>query len=85
MAYEFNNLVSMYMGPKGSRVFRYSTTDAAATVQGAGYFNDAVKHLSVGDVIMATVDIAGTAKLKNYVVLTNDGSAITVGLQTTTA
>jgi len=38
----------------------YATTDADATVQAAGYFNDARDTLSVGDTIEAMTALAGT-------------------------
>lgn len=67
-------------------VFRYATADAAATVETAGYFNNARAQLAVGDVIIATMVATGTPVLKNYVVLTVPASGnVTIGLQTTTA
>lgn len=60
-------------------------SDLATVVEAANYFNPAVTDLKVGDVIIAVVGVGGTMKLKNYVVATNTGTAVTVALQTTTA
>ena len=86
MAYVFNDLVSLHMGPAGSRVFRYSTADAASVVQGAGYFNSASGLLAVGDVIMTTVALGGTPQVKTYVVTAvSSAGVVTIALQTTVA
>lgn len=67
--------------------FSYRTDDSAATVETAGYFNGVRGQLAVGDVIVATMAIAGgTPVLKHYVALTVPTSGnVTIGLQTTTA
>lgn len=36
----------------GLKIFSYNSTDAKATVKGAGYFNDVATLVSVGDRIM---------------------------------
>jgi hypothetical protein len=61
------------------------TTDLAATVETAGYFNSMAAQLAVGDVIMAVMAIGGTMKLKLYMVTVNTGSAVTVALANLTA
>lgn len=66
-------------------LWTYSTDDAAATVEAAGYFNDAAKQLAVGDVVMCVMAFSGTPVLKSYVVTVNTGSAVTVVLQATAA
>jgi hypothetical protein len=53
-----------------SSLWRYATDDAAATVETAGYFNSARGLLTVGDAINASMVLAGTPVVKNYVVLT---------------
>lgn len=45
---------------KTCNFYKFVTTDAAATVLTAGYFNDARATLRVGDVVEAVCDIAGT-------------------------
>lgn len=65
----------------------YGTDDAAATVETAGYFNNARGRLIAGDMIRAAMAVGGgTGVLKDYVVLTVPASGnVTIGLQTTTA
>lgn len=67
--------------------WRYATADAAATVETAGYFNNARSRLAVGDSIDAVMVIGGTPVKKSYVVLTVPaaGSNITIGIATATA
>lgn len=66
--------------------FTYSTDDAAATVEAAGYFNAARSKLTVGSIIKASMVNAGTPVLKLYVVLTVPTTGnVTIGLLTTTA
>jgi hypothetical protein len=64
----------------GNNLFYYRTADAAATVAGASYFNNAANILNVGDVILAITGVGGTIVPKIYMVLTNTGSAVTVGM-----
>lgn len=74
--------------PDGSKHFRratYITPDAPATVEAANYFNDAANRLPKGTVIEAVMSAGGTPVLKNFVVVTNTGSAVTVAMQKTTA
>lgn len=63
----------------------YATDDAAATVEGAGYWNGARQFLRVGDVITAVMAAAGTPVLKAYVVTAVPASGnITTAIQATT-
>jgi hypothetical protein len=65
------------------REARYITNDNAAAVEGAGYFNGAVKRLPKNTVIQAVLEAnTATPKLKNYIVTVNTGSAVTVAAQT---
>ena len=67
-------------------VFAYSTDDAAATVEAAGYFNSARLRLTVGSIILASMVNAGTPVLKAYVVTAVPATGnVTIALQTTTA
>lgn len=45
----------------GFTLWHYTTTDSAAEVGGAGYFNDAADMLRVGDMIFANTDTDGKA------------------------
>lgn len=49
----------------GPRLWSYKTTDAKATVDTSGYFNDASAQLNVGDVIFAVVSNGYGAFLVN--------------------
>lgn len=44
-------------------VYTYATTDTAATMNTAGYFNDLSGSLEIGDIIMAYTDTGGTPSL----------------------
>jgi len=81
MAYVADNL-AMVFAPVGGgiipRAFVYQTTsDADATIVGAGYFSDGVtKGMRVGDLVFA---VATTGpKYKLYQVLSVSGAAATV-------
>lgn len=64
----------------------YATDDAAATVETAGYFNNARGLLSKGDIISATMVNGGTPVLKQYVATAVPATGnVTVVLQATTA
>lgn len=60
------------------------TTEAAAAVETAGYFNSAAGRLPKGSIISAVMAHGGTPVLKQYVVTVNTGAAVTVALQGTT-
>jgi hypothetical protein len=44
----------------GFTLWHYTTADAAAVVDSAGYFNDASHMLRAGDILVANVDTDGT-------------------------
>lgn len=58
--------------------FSYATNDPAATVEAGGYFNAATNQLRKGDVIDAHLDMAGTPKIKRYIVTSATGAATVV-------
>lgn len=66
-------------------LWMFATSDTAATVEGANYFNSWVTDLVIGSVIFAAMAIGGTPKFKTYMVTANNGTTVTVSLQTTTA
>lgn len=69
-----------------SSSFDYATDDAAATVEAAGYFNNARAFLSVGDKIDAVMAASGTPVRKGYVVTVVPTTGnVTVALQATAA
>lgn len=79
---------------KAPQMFGYRTADSHATVDSAGYFNNASKILEIGDIIFVTVvdDVDTPTTCSTYgshVVLSNaagvvDVSNVTVGVVTDT-
>lgn len=60
------------------RQWAYTTTDTAAVVDSAGYFNDADDLLNVGDIIRANVDTDGTPGYGEFYVSANSGGTVDV-------
>ena len=81
MAFDRTNLAlssaSMNSG-LGPRRWTYTTTDATATVDSAGYFNNAADLLTVGDIVEAVTSSGGTPSYDSYLVNANDGSTVDV-------
>lgn len=80
MAYSAANLTRIGGASNGDLWF-YSSADAIATVNTAGYFNDAANMLGVRDVIIVTDTNTPTTSLVN--VLSNTGSVVDVSNGTT--
>ena len=70
-------------GASGVNLWIYQTTDAIATVNTAGYFNDMSDDLSVGDVIF--VHDSNTPTLSIVMVASNASSVVDVTDGTTVA
>ena len=76
MAYSRDGLYPIGPGGSAPRLWMYSTTDAIATVNSAGYFNSATDILGVRDVIIVADTNTPTT---NFVsVLSNDGTTVYV-------
>jgi len=75
MAYSASNLSQLAHGG-GFKLWVYSSADAIATVNAAGYFNDADNMLSVRD-LMIVVD-TNTPTTHFCTVLSNTGSVVEV-------
>ena len=75
MAYAASGLTRIGGASNGDLWF-YSTTDAIATVNTAGYFNDAANMLSVRDVIIVADTNTPTTSFVS--VLSNTGSVVDV-------
>ena len=75
MAYSASNLSQLAHGG-GFKLWVYSSADAIATVNTAGYFNDAANMLSVRD-LMIVVD-TNTPTTHFCTVLSNTGSVVDV-------
>lgn len=64
----------------GNNFYLYRTADVAASVAGAGYFNNASNILNVGDWIMACTGVGGTIVPKIYSVTANAAGVVTVAM-----
>jgi hypothetical protein len=99
MAYDKVNFPALrrdvigYHGDAGARVdsvkyqWSFVTTDAAATVEAANYFN-AQTDMQKGDIIDAVMAVGGTPVRKMYVLtagIGSGGAANTIALATTAA
>ena len=62
----------------GFTLWHYATTDAAAAVDTAGYFNEAADMLRRGDMILANTDTAGAFVSGILHVSSNDGTNVDV-------
>lgn len=80
MAFDRTNfgLDSASLNSGSPRKWTYTTTDATAVVDTAGYFNDAADLLSIGDIVYATTDSGGTPSYDSYHVSANDGTTVDV-------
>ncbi len=82
MAFSLDGLYQVGPGGNSPRLWIYSSEDAIATVNTAGYFNDASSVLSVRDVIIVTDTATPTTNLVSVlsnasgVVDVSDGTAI---------
>jgi len=80
------------MNINAAQSWGYQTTDATATVAGAGYFAGAADLLDKGAIIEVVSDMGTTPVLKRYVATvvtkpvpaTGTAGAVTIVLQTTT-
>ena len=75
MAYSASGLTRL-AGGSGVNLYHYSTTDAIATVNTAGYFNDAANMLNVRDVIIVADRNTPTTSFVSG--LSNTGSVVDV-------
>jgi hypothetical protein len=77
MAFLSKNL-SVLSYANGFTLWHYTTADAAATVDSAGYFNAASSQLRVGDIIIANVATGGTMLAGQFLVSANSGGVVDV-------
>ena len=75
MAYAASGLTRLGGDSNGS-LWRYTTTDAIATVNTANYFNDAANMLAVRDLVI--VHDTNTPTTNFDTVLSNNGTAVDV-------
>lgn len=82
MAFSLSGLSQVGPGGTSPRIWTYSTTDAIATVNTAGYFNSASDLLTVRDIIFVfdtstpTTNIVSVLSNAAGVVDVSDGTAI---------
>lgn len=77
MSYLSKNL-SVLAYANGFTLWHYTTADAAATVDSAGYFNAAADMLRVGDIIVANVATGGTMQAGLFLVSANASGTVDV-------
>jgi hypothetical protein len=77
MAYKSRDL-SVIAYANGFTLWHYTTTDVAASVDTAGYFNEAADMLRVGDMILANTDTDGTLSSGILHVSSNTGTVVDV-------
>jgi len=77
MAFTASSLTRL-AGASGVSLWHYSTADTIATVNTAGYFNDAAAMMSVNDVIIAVTSTGGTPVVSHTYVNANNGSTVDV-------
>ena len=77
MAYNAKNL-SVLAYANGFTLWHYGTTDTAAVVDTAGYFNSAADMLRVGDMIIGNVATAASPQAGILVVRSNTGGVVNV-------
>ena len=75
MAYDATNL-SVLAYANGFTLWHYATTDTAADVDTAGYFNPAADMLRVGDMVLANVDTDGTPGAGIFLVNANAAGVV---------
>lgn len=82
MAFQSKDL-SVLAYANGFTLWHYATTDIAADVDTAGYFDTAAEMVRVGDMVLANVDTDGTPASGIYLVNANAGGTVDVADMTT--
>ena len=86
MAYSVTNPAQCLPGGSGGapRVFVYSSTDAHATVEGAGYFSDGYTYgMRVGDVVIVNKTTATIeTTIHQVITATQSTGAVTISAAT---
>lgn len=77
MAFNAANLTRL-AGASGVSLWHYTTTDAIADVNTAGYFNSAANMLNISDVIIAVTSTGSTPVVSHTYVNANNGSTVDV-------
>ena len=77
MAYSAENL-SRVAGASGFSMWHYTTADTIATVNTAGYFNDAVGMIAVNDYMIIVTSTGGTPVVSHAYCNSNTGSVVDI-------
>ena len=77
MAYTASSL-SRVAGASGFSMWHYSTADTIATVNTAGYFNDAAGMIKVNDYMVIVTSTGGTPVVSHAYCNSNDGSTVDI-------
>lgn len=78
MAFDKNNLSLVNYSGNGFHIWHYTSTDAKATIDTAGYFNNASSEMNVGDVIFANTNTGATPEYGMFVVNANSSGTVDV-------
>lgn len=65
-------------GASGVTLWHYTTTDAIADVNTAGYFNSVANMMNINDVIIAVTSTGGTPVVSHTYVNANSGTVVDV-------
>ena len=76
MAFSKANLSLVSYSGNGFHIWHYTTTDAKATIDSAGYFNDASNEMNIGDIIFANTSTGGTAEYGKFCVNANASGTV---------
>lgn len=77
MAFDASNL-SVLAYANNFTLWHYTSTDAAGTITGAGYFNKAVDMMRINDLVVVNSSTGGTPATKFYIVTGNTGTAVSI-------
>ncbi len=86
MAYNRDSLVTVSFEPLGGdfKMWRYGSTDATATVAGAGYIADALKMgMKVGDVVFVSKTDTNAITIHRVTAVSGAGATLSAGLAIT--
>ena len=72
------NLSLVAYSGNGFHIWHYTTTDAKADIDTAGYFNNMASEMNVVDVIHANTSTGGTPEYGIFCVNANNGTTVDV-------
>lgn len=86
MAYSRDNLTTVSFEPLGGdfKMWSYRSTDATATVAGAGYISDALKMgMKVGDLVIVSKTDTNAVTFHRVTAVSSSGATLSAGLSIT--